>query len=278
MPIDESPGEDVKIGTSYLAAVGDPALLGERRLLVHELAEVVVQLRRGDQAAEVLRRLLERLAHERVGVEERVLGDEDVVDALDAGLVQLLVVHVEVSLDDRQLQREVEVVVQVRARRDDEVDEAGLDHRLDRAAHPRGRHRARHGERDRRARIDHPAEQIAALREPAAVEGAGAAIHVDEILDRHPGPEPHRLDGWAREVVLAENLRRTWPWRPRTLAAAQERQGAVDRREGAAPRARRAPAEFGGERAAAGRDAIWSWTSPIWPSSAGLNASSSSFA
>jgi hypothetical protein len=139
-------------------------------------------------------RLLERLAHERVGVEERVLGDEDVVDALDARAVELAVVHVEVALDDRQLQREVEVVVEIRARGDHQVHEPGLDHRLDRAAHPGGGHRPGDRERDGRAGVDHSPEQVAALGEPSAVEGAGAAVHVDEILDAHAGAEPHRLD------------------------------------------------------------------------------------
>ena len=153
--------------------------------------------------------------------------------------------------------------------------------------------------------------QPSASRPP--LKAPARPIHVDEILDRHPGPEPHRLDGGRERYFLRRTLG-DWAMAARTLAAAarhaqrprgerrnrecagEERPGHVSLTRSAAARTncvagKGRPAAFRSRSAwrrcsprrdhtCGGRAAAWScsWTRPIWPSSAGLNASSESFA
>src|SRR5581483_5000503 len=83
---------------------------------------------------------------------------QDVVNPNHAFLVQLHVVQKRRAAVQREVQRVMEIVIQVRAGRDDEVDETAVHHLDYAAAEPRGRHRAGDGQPDRRVvggRIEH---------------------------------------------------------------------------------------------------------------------------
>ena len=117
-------------------AADDPLALGQ--ILADQVVELggahrAVELRRGDQ-----------LAVEGVGREQHVVVEEDVVDADDALLAQAGVVDLRLPLAQRHRQPEVGVVVEVRAGRDDPVDEPRLDQRDQRGepdARPGSAHR-----------------------------------------------------------------------------------------------------------------------------------------
>ena len=66
-------------------------------------------------------------AVEAVGAEQVFVVEDDVVDADDLVLAQLDVVHARPALVQVHAEGEMRVVVDVRARADDPVDEPGLD-------------------------------------------------------------------------------------------------------------------------------------------------------
>ena len=90
----------------------------------------------------------EKIADERVGVEQHLRRKQDVVDADHAFLVEHAIVEERRAAAQREVQRVVQIVIEVRAGTDDEIDEAALHHRDDAAAQARRRHRPRDGQRN----------------------------------------------------------------------------------------------------------------------------------
>ena len=80
----------------------------------------------------------EEVADVGVGLEQDGRRKEDVVDPDDAVLVQLHVVDERRAAVQREVQRVVQVVIEVGAGADDEVDQAALHHLDDAAAKPAG--------------------------------------------------------------------------------------------------------------------------------------------
>ena len=108
-----------------------------------------------------------------VGLEQHGRGKQDVVDPDHAVLVQLDVVRERRAAAQREVQRVVQIVVQIRAGRDDEVDEPAVHHLDDAAAEPGRRHRAGHRQPDRRVVLGREhllGEDLARLGEPPGVE------------------------------------------------------------------------------------------------------------
>ena len=88
------------------------------------LAEPIVELR-GRDGPDMLRPH-EEIADVGVGLEQHRRRKQHVVDADDALLVQLDVVEERRAAVEREVQRVVEVVIEVRAGADDEVDEPAV--------------------------------------------------------------------------------------------------------------------------------------------------------
>ncbi len=86
------------------------------------------------------------VAEERVGREQHVVVEEDVVDADDAFVAQHDVRLLRIPAVHREPEAEVRVVIEIRAGRDDPVDEPALDERNERR-HAESRRRERAGER-----------------------------------------------------------------------------------------------------------------------------------
>ena len=110
-------------------------------------AQTVVKLRRRD-------RLVETGPHDevpdvRVRLEQHGRGKQDVVDSNHPVLVQLHVVGERRAPAKREVQRVMEVVVEIRTGGNDEVDEPALHHLDDAAAEPGRRQRAGYREPDR---------------------------------------------------------------------------------------------------------------------------------
>jgi hypothetical protein len=125
----------------------DDGIVDARRIPREQiLTEAVVQLGRRDRAREL--RADEKVADVGVGLEQDGRWKQDVVNADDPLFVQLDVVEERRSAMEAEVQRVVEIVIQVRAGADDEVDEAAV-HELDHAAaEPRRRERAGDGQPD----------------------------------------------------------------------------------------------------------------------------------
>src|SRR4030067_856120 len=146
MPMEGSPGAGVDAGGGR--ARGAPASVCRREdapLADPELflppgdvpPDPVMELRRAHLALELL--LLEHPAEEGVGVEENLVGEQDVVDPDDPFLVEDRVVEERGSRMHLHPEPEVNVVVEVRPRRYDPVDEPGPDQRGHAGnPHPRG--------------------------------------------------------------------------------------------------------------------------------------------
>ena len=77
----------------------------------------------------------DQLAIERVGIEQGLVVEDDVVDPDHVVLTEREIIQVGTALMQRKIERVVRVVIEVGAGRDDPVDEAGLD-QGDQAAHP----------------------------------------------------------------------------------------------------------------------------------------------
>ena len=120
-----------------------------------------------------------------VGLEQHGRRKQDVVDADDAFLVQLDVVDERRAAVQREVQRVVQVVIEVRAGRDDEVDEAAIHHLDDAAAEAGRRHRAGDRQPDRRVvlRREHlVGEDLARLRQAAGVERLKPVVDQPRIV------------------------------------------------------------------------------------------------
>ena len=95
------------------------------------------------------------------------------------------------STSSRNGERVMEVVIQVRAGADHEIDQAALHQLDDAAAEARGRHGARDGEPDRRVALGREhlvGKDVARFRQPSGIEGLEAAVDQFPNLDAPPGP------------------------------------------------------------------------------------------
>ena len=145
---------------------------------------------------------LDDLPEEGVGAQQDVVVEEDVVDAHDAVLAQDGIACRWITTVHGQPKAEVRVVVEVRARRDDPVDEARLDERDDRRhAQPRRRERAGEGEADRDVVVQHLlGEELAGLPEPRRVVGEEGSV--DQV-----GGGLAAVDAAWRDAAALEPLR-----------------------------------------------------------------------
>ena len=162
-------------------------------------AAQVVELGRAHGTLELGRR--DDLAEEGVRVQQDAVVEEDVVDADHALLAQLDVVHVERALVHAQAEAEVRVVVEVRARGDHPVHEAGLEQRDDRAhAEPRGGQGAGHRQPHGDVFLQHPlGEQPCALAQAGAV--VGEKRRVDQVGGGFTSGDGGRVNALAAQVV-----------------------------------------------------------------------------
>ena len=142
-------------------------LVAAGMLLQQIEAEPVVELRRRDRLVQA--GADDEVADVGVGFEQHRRRKQHVVDADDAVFVELDVVDERRAAVQREVQRVVQVVIQVRAGRDDEVDQAAVHHLDDAAAEPGRRHRAGNRQPDRRVVLGREhllGEDLAGLRQP----------------------------------------------------------------------------------------------------------------
>src|SRR2546422_10193377 len=128
---------------------------------------------------------------------------ENVVDADAPLFAQLHIVREGRALVHREPQPEVGVVIRVRARRYDPVDDPRLDEGDHRGhAKPSRRHRTGQAHADRDVLREHPLrEQATALGQPARVIGQERVV--DELGDRFLASDRPGVDTRAAQVVLA---------------------------------------------------------------------------
>src|SRR5262245_616864 len=93
---------------------------------------------------------LDEVANVRVRLQQYGRRKQDVVDPNHAVLVELDVVEERRAAAQREVQGVVKVVIQVRAGRDDEIDEPAVHQLDDAAAEPRRRERAGNSQANRR--------------------------------------------------------------------------------------------------------------------------------
>jgi hypothetical protein len=113
------------------------------------------------------------------------VAEQHVIDADDVVVAQFSVVELEVADAHRIIQREVHVVIQIRARGDDPVHESGLDGRHNAGtAHARWRQRAGEAHADGHVGREHAVrEKLAAFFEARAVVGEKGFVHrVGQLL------------------------------------------------------------------------------------------------
>ena len=140
----------------------------------------------------------------RVGVEQDLRRKEHVVDADDALFIEDAVVHKRRPAAEGEIERVMQVVIQVRAGADDEVDEAAFHQLDDAAAEARGGHRAGDGQGDGRVvRLGQHlvAEDPAGFSEACRIEGLKA--FVDQRPHRHAAFRAVITNRLAFEVRLA---------------------------------------------------------------------------
>ena len=166
--------------------------------LRHVPPEPVVELRRPHLRLELGQ--VQHLAEEGVRVEEHLVVEQDVVDPHDPLVPKDAVVEERRSGVHRKPEPEVGVVVQVRPRRDDPVDEPRLEQRHDaRHAEPRGGQRAGQGESHRHIGLQHPfGKEPRPLPQPPRVVGEERPL--DQLRGRHPLPHGRRKDPRAGQV------------------------------------------------------------------------------
>ena len=140
----------------------------------------------------------EEVADVGVGLEQHRRREQHVVDADHAFFVELDVVDERRAAMQREVQRVVQVVIEVGAGADDEVDQPAL-HQLDDAAAEAGRrHRAGDRQRDRRVVLGQQhlvREDAAGLAEPRGIERLKALV--DEVPDVGAAARPVVADGFA---------------------------------------------------------------------------------
>ena len=144
----------------------------------HRLAQQVEVLARRVRAV-VLQRQRE-LRAEALAARELVLRREDVVEADDAQAREPHVVAVRVALRVREAERLVDVVVEVGAGADDDIDQPVLDQVDDKRPHAGRHHRAGEAEEDRRLVAQHRLPDLRGDAEVARLEGR-VAHALDEI-------------------------------------------------------------------------------------------------
>ncbi len=164
------------------------------------LAAQEVELGRTHRALELRSR--DDLAEERVGVEQHVVVEEDVVDADDALFAQFHVVGLVRALVHGQPEAEVRIVVEIGTRGHDPVHEAGFHERDDRAhAEARGRERTGDAERHRHVFLQHALGQ-----QPGALAQSRAVVCekrvVDEVGNGLAAGDGGRIDALAAEVAV----------------------------------------------------------------------------
>src|SRR4030067_880824 len=74
--------------------------------------------------------------------QQQIVGNKDVINTFNPSLVQLRVIHPEISLVNGQIEREMEVVVKVGTRGNDKIDKTLLNQGNEYTAHPGWRHGA----------------------------------------------------------------------------------------------------------------------------------------
>src|SRR5204862_5899180 len=116
-------------------------------LLQQVESETVVELGGRDRALEA--RSHEEIADVGVGLEQDGRREQDVVNPDDSLLVELHVVEERGPAMELEIEGVVEVVIEIRAGADHEVDEAALHQLDDAAAETGGRERAGDGQADR---------------------------------------------------------------------------------------------------------------------------------
>ena len=190
------------MGTPVLAAQRDDRILLAARISIEEVhAEPVVELRSRDRAGELGPH--DELTNVLVGFQQNGRREEDVVNADDSLLVQLHVVEKRRAAVEREVQRVMQIVIQVGAGTDDKVNETAI-HQLDHAAAEAGRReRAGNGQADRRVvlRSEHLLrEDVTGLGQTPGVERLETAV--DEMSDLRAPARTVVLDWLAGEVVL----------------------------------------------------------------------------
>jgi hypothetical protein len=121
----------------------------------------------------------QEVANVGVGLEQHCRREEHVVDADDSLLVQLDVVEKRRAAVQREVQRVVKVMIEVRASADHEIDQPAIHELDDASAKSRRRQRTGDGQADRGVvvRREHfVAENVAGLRQASRVECLEAAI------------------------------------------------------------------------------------------------------
>ena len=139
-----------------------------------------------------------------VGFEQHGGREQDVVDPNHAFFVQLDVVHERRAAVQREIQRVVQVVIEVRAGGDDEVDEPAVHQLDDAAAEPGRRQRPGEGQPDRRVLVGRQhllGVDLRGLREAAGVERLKSLV--DEMADLRAALRPVVADGFAGQNLLA---------------------------------------------------------------------------
>src|SRR4029453_915943 len=147
----------------------------------------------------------------RVGLEQDGRRKEDVVDSDDPILVQLHVVHERRAAVQREVQRIVQVVIEVGAGGNDEVDEAAVHHLDDAAPHAGRGHCARDGQPDRRVvfRREHLArENLTSLGQAAGVERLEPVVN--QPRDRRAALRTIVGDGLAGQRLRSRVPGRAW--------------------------------------------------------------------
>jgi hypothetical protein len=128
--------------------------------------------------------VVQKRADERIGVEQHLRRKQDVVDPDDALFVEHAIIEKRRAAVQREVQRVMQIVIEVRAGADDEIDQTAF-HDFDDAAAKTGRRQcAGDGEADRRVVIfrEHlVAVDAARFTETRGVERLKAVI--DELLD-----------------------------------------------------------------------------------------------
>ena len=159
-----------------------------------------MELRRRHRPREI--RALEEIADVGVGLEQDGRRKQHVINPDDSLFVQIDVVEKRRAAVEREVQGVVEVVIEVRAGADHEVDQAPV-HQLDDASpEARGRQRACHRQADGRfvGGVEHLVrEDVTGLGQPSGVERLEAVI--DELPDFGASSGPVVLDGLSGKVV-----------------------------------------------------------------------------
>jgi hypothetical protein len=172
MPIELSPG-------AALGGLGDDGVLGAPCIARHQVeAELVVELRGGHRAREL--RTSEEVADIGVGLEQDRRGKEDVVNTDDALFVQFHVVEKGRAAVQGEIQGVVQVVVEIGAGADDEVDQPALHQLDDAAAQPGRRQRPGDGQADGRVVLGGQhlvGVDVAGFGKAPRVDGLEAAVN-----------------------------------------------------------------------------------------------------